>query len=118
MTQHSYRGRNDFMNKIYAKIKTQGAGIKYRVFLESKHKIYKSKESLTKAYKKLFNKTIIPQINTGLSATVYTQVTDVEDELNGLMTYDRKVLKIDKEVLRDINSKMHLYLTNLIKIFI
>ena len=72
------------------------------------YKIYKSKESLTKAYKKLFNKTIIPQINTGLSATVYTQVTDVEDELNGLMTYDRKVLKIDKEVLRDINSKMHL----------
>lgn len=72
------------------------------------YKIYKSKEGVTKAYTRLFNKTVIPQIPTGLAATVYTQVTDVEDELNGLMTYDRKVLKIDKEVLREINSRVHL----------
>ncbi len=72
------------------------------------YKIYKSKEGVTKAYSKLFNKTIIPQIPKGLSATVYTQVTDVEDELNGLMTYDRKVLKIDKEVLQEINSRVKL----------
>ena len=72
------------------------------------YKIYKSKEGVTKAYTRLFNKTVIPQIPTGLAATVYTQVTDVEDELNGLMTYDRKVLKIDKEILREINSRVHL----------
>ena len=72
------------------------------------YKIYKSKEGVTKAYSRLFNKTVIPQIPTGLAATVYTQVTDVEDELNGLMTYDRKVLKIDKEILREINSRVHL----------
>lgn len=72
------------------------------------YKVYKSKESLTKAYSRLFNKTIIPQIKTGLSATVYTQVSDVEDELNGLMTYDRKVLKIDKEVLKSINNNVKL----------
>ena len=72
------------------------------------YKIYKSKEGLTKAYSRLFNKTIIPQIKDGLSATVYTQVTDVEDELNGLMTYDRKVLKIDKEVLQEINERVKL----------
>jgi beta-galactosidase/beta-glucuronidase len=70
------------------------------------YRIYKSKEGLTKAYKKLFEKVIIPQIETGLCATVYTEVSDVEDELNGLMTYDREVLKIDKEVLKEINSKM------------
>ena len=72
------------------------------------YKIYKSKQTLTSAYSKLFNNTIIPQIPKGLSATVYTQVTDVEDELNGLMTYDRKVMKIDKEVLQAINKNVKL----------
>ncbi len=72
------------------------------------YKIYRSKETLTKAYSKLFNKTIIPQIPKGLAATVYTQVTDVEDELNGILTYDRKVSKIDKEVLREINKRVKL----------
>lgn len=70
------------------------------------YKIYNSKQALTSAYEKLFNKTIIPQISKGLSATVYTQVTDVEDELNGLLTYDRAVLKIDKTALQKINSKL------------
>jgi len=70
------------------------------------YRIYKSKSKLTKAYKKLFEKVIIPQIKTGLSATVYTEVSDVEDELNGLLTYDREVLKIDKKVLKEINRKV------------
>ena len=70
------------------------------------YRIYKSEKSLTKAYKKLFEKVIIPQIEKGLSATVYTEVSDVEDELNGLLTYDREVLKMDKEVLREINRKV------------
>ena len=72
------------------------------------YKIYSSKQSLEKAYSKLFNRTIIPQIPKALSATVYTQVTDVEDELNGLMTYDRKVMKIDKEILQEINKRVKL----------
>lgn len=72
------------------------------------YKIYKSKESLTRAYKRTFEKTIIPQIKTGLAATVYTQVTDVEDELNGILTYDRKIVKIDEETIKDINRKVKL----------
>lgn len=72
------------------------------------YKIYKKKDSLTKAYKRTFEKTIIPQIKTGLSATVYTQVTDVEDELNGILTYDRKVVKIDEETIKEINRKVKL----------
>lgn len=70
------------------------------------YKIYNSKHSLTNAYCKLYNRTIIPQISKGLSAAVYTQVTDVEDELNGIMTYDREVMKIDKAVLKSINEKV------------
>ncbi|UKI23446.1 MAG: hypothetical protein L6V88_02890 [Anaerotruncus sp.] len=58
------------------------------------YKIYKSKKGLTAAYKRLFLKRLSSRKSKqGLSAAVYTQVTDVEDELNGLLTYDRKVQK-------------------------
>lgn len=73
------------------------------------YKVYKSKGSLTKAYSRLFNNTIIPQIESGLSATVYTQLTDVEEELNGLLTYDRAVEKIDKNTLKLINERITIY---------
>ena len=72
------------------------------------YKIYNSPESLAKAYKKTFQKVIIPQISKGLSATVYTQLTDVEDELNGLLTYDRKVVKIPVDILKKINERVKL----------
>ena len=42
----------------------------------------------------------------GLSAAVYTQTTDVEGEVNGLMTYDRKVVKADPETLRELNAPL------------
>lgn len=70
------------------------------------YKIYSSDKSLTNAYVRLFNNTIIPQIKDGLSATVYTQLTDVEDELNGLLTYDRKVEKIKAKTLKKINERV------------
>lgn len=72
------------------------------------YKIYNSKNSLTKAYERLFNNVIIPQIKDGLSATVYTQLTDVEDELNGLLTYDRELEKIDVDKLKEINERIKL----------
>jgi hypothetical protein len=40
-------------------------------------------------------------VGEGLSATVYTQLSDVEDELNGLLTYDREKVKLPEEVVRD-----------------
>lgn len=70
------------------------------------YKLYKSKETIMKAYSKLFNNVIIPQISKGLSATVYTQLTDVEDELNGFYTYDRKVCKFDIAGLKKINNNV------------
>lgn len=68
--------------------------------------MYKTKETLTAAYKKLFEKQIITSIAKGLSATVYTQVSDVEFEVNGIFTYDRELLKIDGDTIREINSKL------------
>jgi beta-galactosidase/beta-glucuronidase len=46
-------------------------------------------------------------IKLGLSAAVYTQTTDVEGEVNGFMTYDRKVIKMPVESLKRVNSKLY-----------
>lgn len=43
-------------------------------------------------------------VNKGFSAAVYTQTTDVEGEINGLMTYDRKVIKINEAAIRNANQ--------------
>ena len=50
----------------------------------------------------LYRKQIAPAKQAGLSAAIYTQLTDVEDELNGLITYDREVLKLPPETVRGI----------------
>ena len=54
----------------------------------------------------LYYNQIIPQIKKGLSAIVLTQVSDVEDETNGIFTYDRKVVKVDKEKMQKISKKL------------
>ena len=66
----------------------------------------RDKDAFAAAFKKLYEKQIIPGIDKGLSATVYTQVSDVEEEINGLVTYDRRVIKMPKEVAREVNSKL------------
>lgn len=72
------------------------------------YRVYDNKDTFTRAYQKLFEKEIIGQIQKGLSASVYTQLTDVEDEINGLLTYDRKAEKIDKTIFKEINKKVKL----------
>jgi len=70
------------------------------------YKMYNDKFSLTRAYERLMKKQIIPLVKKGLSATVYTQVSDVELEVNGLLTYDRDVVKIDEKVVKDLNEEL------------
>ena len=66
----------------------------------------KSKADLTKRYKELQLKTVLPQLKSGLSALVYTQVSDVEDEVNGLFTYDRTALKPDASAVRSCSAAL------------
>ncbi len=64
----------------------------------------KDQNALTLNIENLFYKEVIPCIkNANLSASVYTQVSDVEDEINGLFTFDR-VLKVDKERIKNMNA--------------
>ena len=72
------------------------------------YRIYNDKEDLNAAYKKLIETRIVPAIKDGLAAAVYTQVSDVESEINGLLTYDRRVLKFDHETIKSLNAKLKL----------
>ncbi|MDR1631037.1 MAG: glycoside hydrolase family 2 [Oscillospiraceae bacterium] len=67
---------------------------------------FRTKEKLSAAYRKLHEKQIIPLIAKGLSATVYTQVSDVEFEVNGMLTYDRRVMKLDEQTVREVNETL------------
>lgn len=60
------------------------------------YKIYVNKKDLNKAVQNLYSKEIPALIEKGLSSAVFTQLSDVEDEVNGLLTYDRKVCKVEK----------------------
>ena len=64
-----------------------------------------SKEALEKEYQKFMDLDILPNIHNGLCAFIYTQLSDVEDELNGFITYDRCVVKVDKNKINLINKK-------------
>ncbi len=66
---------------------------------------YKNPEELTEAYIKLAEK-LKKLIISGFSAAIYTQTTDVEIEVNGLMTYDRKVIKPDAKRIRNMNLEV------------
>ena len=63
---------------------------------------FKSEKELIKALDELYGRQIKPAHEKGLAAAVYTQLSDVEDEVNGLITYDRKVVKINPDIVRKI----------------
>lgn len=65
---------------------------------------FATREQLTAAYERLHRRQVLPGIARGLSGTVYTQLADVEDESNGLLTADRSELKPDADVVRAINA--------------
>lgn len=69
------------------------------------YKSSNSADTLHKTYFRMMDK--LKELKArGLSAAVYTQTTDVEGELNGLMTYDRKLMKFDEEKLRSKNREI------------
>lgn len=70
------------------------------------YKKFKTSEKIQNAFIKLYEKEIMPAVKEGLCAAIYTQLSDVEDELNGMITYDRAVIKFDKEVVKRINERL------------
>ncbi|MFC5412054.1 glycoside hydrolase family 2 protein [Larkinella bovis] len=70
------------------------------------YQTYQDKEAVLKAYKTKYAKMVEMYQKNGVSAAVYTQTTDVEGEVNGLLTYDREVIKIPIETLREIHAPL------------
>ena len=105
----------DSRHVYFKKVKLVGDGVKPLVLSEFGGKTYKAEghlfnpdksygyggcetlEALNEAVERLYRQEIIPCIEKGLCAAIYTQVSDVEDEINGLLTYDRKVEKLKAE---------------------
>ena len=71
------------------------------------YKSFKTKEELEEAFVALYKNEIIPAIKQGLCGTVYTQVSDVEDETNGLLTYDRRICKVDENRIKELSDEIY-----------
>ena len=63
-------------------------------------------QELTGRIRRLYEESILPAIPEGVCGCIYTQLSDVEDEVNGLYTYDRKVCKVDRKAIGDIRRKL------------
>ncbi len=59
------------------------------------YRMYKSDEELRTAVRALYDREVLPLVEKGLAAAVYTQLSDVEEEINGILTYDRRVNKLE-----------------------
>ncbi len=107
----------DSRHVYFRKVKLEGDGVKPLVLSEFGGKTYKAEghlfnpdksygyggcdtlENLNEAVSKLYLEEVLPSVRKGLCAAIYTQVSDVEDEINGIVTYDRKVCKLRPEVM-------------------
>ena len=110
----------DSRHVYFRKVKLKGDGVKPLVLSEFGGKTYKcenhvfnpdksygyggceTQEKLNEAVAKLYMEEVLPCVKNGLCAAIYTQVSDVEDEINGLLTYDRKVCKLKAETMLPI----------------
>jgi glycosyl hydrolase family 2 len=70
------------------------------------YQTYQDKNAYLNALRKKVEALAPMKQKLGVSAAVYTQTTDVEGEVNGLMTYDRKFIKVDPETLREMNAPL------------
>ena len=68
--------------------------------------LFNNKEDFQKEYERFIQKEIKPAKEKGMSAFIYTQISDVEEEMNGFISYDRKEIKVDKEVIKNINDSI------------
>ena len=123
-----FRGKKtdvDSRHQYFGKLRLQGDGLRPLVLSEFGGKTWRveghifnpdktygygacpTREALNVAVTTLYTQSIIPAVARGLCAAIYTQVSDVEDELNGLMTYDRRVVKLDESRMLPISRALH-----------
>ena len=120
------RNRSDVDSRhvYFRKVKLAGDGKKPLILSEFGGKTYKAEghlfnpdksygyggcdtlDALNEAVEKLYLEEIVPCVRKGLCGSIYTQVSDVEDEINGLLTYDRKLCKLRPEVMLPVAEEL------------
>ncbi len=109
-SEHIYFRLKKLKPKTRPLFVTECGGYSYN--LNGQNKVYgygkcASSEELTARIEKLYRKVIIPAIPEGCCGCVYTQLSDIEDEINGLYSYDRKTCKVSKERMRTIADALN-----------
>ncbi len=66
----------------------------------------RSSEELTDRIEELYEKMVIPGIRNGVCGCIYTQLSDIEDEVNGLYTYDREICKVDEKRMKALADRL------------
>ncbi|MBQ3516549.1 MAG: glycoside hydrolase family 2, partial [Lachnospiraceae bacterium] len=66
----------------------------------------KTPEELTARLMARYEELVLPYIKEGLCGSIYTQISDVEDEINGLYTYDRKICKVDRNSMLKLAERI------------
>ena len=122
-----FRGKNtdvDSRHQYFGKLRLTGDGLRPLVLSEFGGKTWRveghifnpdktygygacpTREALNEAVAALYRESIVPAVEKGLCAAIYTQVSDVEDEVNGLATYDRRVVKLDADTMLPISRAL------------
>ena len=122
-----FRGKNtdvDSRHQYFGKLRLTGDGLRPLVLSEFGGKTWRveghifnpdkaygygacpTREALNEAVAALYRESIVPAVEKGLCAAIYTQVSDVEDEVNGLITYDRRVVKLDADTMLPISGAL------------
>lgn len=122
-----FRGKNtdvDSRHQYFGKLRLEGDGLRPLVLSEFGGKTWRveghifnpdktygygacpTREALNEAVAALYRESIVPAVEKGLCAAIYTQVSDVEDEVNGLITYDRRVVKLDADTMLPISRAL------------
>lgn len=78
----------------------------------------KDSHELTETIARMYRKMLLPAIAKGACGCIYTQLSDVEDEINGLYTYDRKVCKVEKEMMLQVATELYGEMENCSKRFV
>lgn len=70
------------------------------------YKKFTTSDGLTSGFAHLMEETIVPSVKKGYSAAIYTQLSDIEEEVNGLITYDRKKVKMNPLIVQKWNARI------------
>lgn len=104
-----FRMKRDPINRIQALTEFGGYSLPSEHMASDNlfgYRMFNDKTAYSSALRQLYESEVIPAIDCGLSAAIYTQLSDVEDEINGLFTFDRAELKADAEEVQLINRRL------------